>query len=135
MKRVDQKRSEWIGDMPYLRVKTGGKTAQATRWFGHNSSLSARGVVPKNPKRCGRLFGPEGVDQDFSSRSGRGRVLTSDQQSVGDDVDAPYPPSSWLTLLCHFSPGGYQTAGQISLANCQESLGLGRGRVVDIQAE
>src|SRR6516162_8326678 len=37
----------------------------------------------------GRLFGLKGVDQDLGGRSGRGRVLTGDQQSVGDDVDTP----------------------------------------------
>src|SRR5512132_4269390 len=37
----------------------------------------------------GRLFDLKGVDQDLGGRSGRGRVLAGDQQSVGDDVDIP----------------------------------------------
>src|SRR5262245_16353294 len=35
------------------------------------------------------LFGSKGVDQDLGGRSGRGRVLAGDQQSVSDEVDTP----------------------------------------------
>src|SRR5215831_4448126 len=49
------------------------------------------GLVHNVRRHCclGRLFDLEGVDQDLGGRSGVGRVLAGDQQSVGDDVDTP----------------------------------------------
>src|SRR5215471_19798403 len=53
-------------------------------------SVAETGWQWRMPLPClGRLFGLKGVDQDLGGRSGRSRVLAGDQQSVGDDVDAP----------------------------------------------
>src|SRR5262245_50738052 len=52
-------------------------------------SASCSLVLLRRQYCLGRLFGLKGVDQDLGGRSGRGRVLTGDQQSVGDDVDTP----------------------------------------------
>src|SRR5262249_54946225 len=52
-------------------------------------SASCSLVLVRRHYCLGRLFGLKGVDQDLGGRSGRGRVLAGDQQSVGDDVDTP----------------------------------------------